>query len=247
MNKNNSIVVPGEVITTEEEFVAGKNTFAENGLVKATSFGKADFDNDLKEVSIKGPSIQKLAVGDIIIGRVDLVKESAVVINIIQAEKNKKMSLTKAQLPIRNVSNVYTSNLRSLFKIGDLVKARVTAANELIVDLATNEKGLGVLMAYCSKCREKMSFSNGKMMCLACGNVEERKWFEQEEPERTQHGDRDRSFDRGDRNDRGNRWSGPRGGREERSGGFGDRGNRRSPGSNRRSFSNKGNFRGGRR
>jgi hypothetical protein len=57
-------------------------------------------------------------------------------------------------------------------------------SSPLAIDVATNEKGLGVIKAYCSKCRQEMQYSNEKLMCLNCGNIEERKWFEAEQKPR---------------------------------------------------------------
>jgi len=179
------IILPGENITTEEEYVPGRNAFAEKGIVKSKVLGIAEFDDNNKEVNIKGKSVNEIGVGDIVVGKVMLVKESSAVIGLVSAENGKKITGIKtAQLPVRNVSTEYVSELKKIIKIGDLVRARVTMASPLAIDLATNEKGLGVIKAYCSKCRKEMQYTNEKLMCLECGSVEERKWFEQEQKPR---------------------------------------------------------------
>jgi exosome complex component CSL4 len=198
MNKQ-KIVFPGEEITTEEEYSAGRNTYTEKGKIKSKLIGIAEFDENKKEAKIKGKSIREIRQGDVVIGEAMLVKESSAVIELLTAENNKKITGIKtAQLPIRNVSTEYVSELRQKIKIGDIVRAKVTQATPLVIDLATNETGLGVIKAYCSNCRKEMNYSNGKMMCLNCGNVEERKWYEQEQKPREyaprENGYRERGF-----------------------------------------------------
>jgi len=220
------VYVPGEEITTEEEFLPGKNTYSEKGLVKATIMGVADFNDTNKEVKIKGNGVQEIARGDIITGKVILVKESNVVINMESAEGGKKITKPSAQIPIRNASTEYVTNLKKIFKIGDMVRARVYNKSPLGIDLATNEKGLGITKAYCSECRSEMNYSNGKLMCLACGAIDERRWHEQEQTPR--------SFGGGSFDDR--RGGHGFGSRREGGGGFrgGHDGNKRSFGGPRR-------------
>lgn len=218
MGKTNGLAFPGEAITTEEEFSSGKNTFGEGGVVRASIVGKKEFDDSNKEVRIKGNAVTKLMRGDIVTAKVNSVSETKVLASIVSVEHEeggkKAMSVKDAALPVRSVSNAYVTNLKTLFKVGDIIRARVAMASELAVDLETNEKGLGAIKAYCSQCRKEMSYSNGKLMCLNCGSVEERKWFEAED-ERSER----RGF-----GDRGGGRSGSFGGRDGRSFGGRDRG-----------------------
>jgi len=189
---NQKVFVPGEEITTEEEFMPGRNAFADKGIVRATAMGIAEFDDENKEVKIKGNAIKATREGDIVAGKVILVKETSVVVDLVSAEKGRKITRKNAQIPIRNASTEFTNNLHDLFKIGDIVRAKIVMQSPLAIDLATNEKGLGVTKAYCSNCRSAMNYSGGKLMCLLCGNVEGRRWFENDQaPRQFGSGDRD--------------------------------------------------------
>ena len=250
MTELKKIFLPGEAITTEEEYVPRENTFSDKGIVKASTMGYAVFDETNKEVRIRGKSIKKIRAGDIVTGKVMLVKESNAVIELLSAENGKKITGIKtAQIPVRNVSTEYITELRKFFKIGDLVRAKVVMSSPLAIDLATNEKGLGVTKAYCSNCRKEMQFSDNKMMCANCGNIEDRKWYEAEQkarefaPRSDFGGDRRGGFggDRGRRGFGGDRGSG------DRRGGFGGGhggGFNRGP---RREFGNDQGFGGERR
>jgi exosome complex component CSL4 len=238
MNEKLKIITPGETITTEEEYAPGKNTYAEKGSIKASTMGIIEYDDANKEARIKGKSIEELVPGDIITGQVNLVKESMATIELLSAENGKKITgVRTAQLPIRNISTEYVSEIRKIIKIGDIIRARITMSSPLAIDLATNEKGLGVIKAYCSNCRKEMHYSNEKLMCLECGSVEERKWFEAEQ--------KPREFQpRGEGGFNGNgRGFGNRGGFRPRFGGNRGRsfGNRRGFDGRNRGFRGNGN------
>ncbi|HPM85852.1 MAG: exosome complex RNA-binding protein Csl4 [Candidatus ainarchaeum sp.] len=179
------IILPGEKIGAEEEYVSGENTFVRDGQIFSKTIGKLIINHETKEARIDGKKIEELSFGDIIVGKVTLVKESSAVIELISAEDDKRITGIKvAQLPIRNVSNEYVKDLKTMLKIGDYIRARIVMSSPLAIDLTTKEKGLGVIKAYCSKCRKEMNFNNNKMVCLECGSIEDRKWFEKIEEER---------------------------------------------------------------
>jgi exosome complex component CSL4 len=237
------VFIPGEVITTKEKYSPGQNTFLDEGYIKAATAGEAKFDDINKEVSIPGREIKALEEGDIVIGRVSLMKESVVVVDILKAEKNRIILVTKGQIPVRNVAKKYVSDLSKFFKVGDYVKARVVSANDLAVDLTTAETGLGVITAYCSICKSEMEYSNGKVICFNCGHSEERKWFEEEDKNEPRQGnDRQRNFGENDkRNFRGKSNFRSRDNNRNNKG-FGDRDDRKNFGNNRNNFK-KNNFR----
>lgn len=220
------IVVPGEEVSIEEQYTSGRNTFVKFGKVKSVALGRAVFDDGQKKVNVEGKIVQTITINDIVYGKVVKVKDSMALIELTSAENNKKITSKEANLPVRNVSTEYISKLDNFFKIGDLVKAKVVGATPLGIDLATNEKGLGVIKAYCKECRTELSHSNGKLLCFNCGSQEERKWFSDEQKEREFQPRREFGSDRGFGGNRG--FSGNRGFRRE-----GPRRDFRSGGGNR--------------
>jgi exosome complex component CSL4 len=229
------IIFPGEELSSEEEYVGGKNTFTEKGIVKSKIMGRADYEPNERTVSVEGKSASLIQEGDIVIGKVTLVKESTAVIELLESENGKKIGgVTVGSLPVRNISKQFVDKIRDKIRVGDIVKARVTAITDLIVDLATNENGLGIIKAYCSNCKKSLDWNGTRLTCMNCHKSETRKWFEETEEER--------SFSpRGDRGDRGfgHGRSGGRGFGERRSfggghGSFG--GNRGGSGGFRKRF-----------
>ncbi len=174
------VALPGEFLSTEEEFIPGKNTFEENGEIFSGSTGLVKEDLQTKEISVKPvPEQVKISPGSIIFGRVEVVKDSSVLIemqNVFGADK-KVMCSSFAVLPVRNVSRDYVERLRDFFKIGDLVKARVSKilpGNN--IDLETSSSSdFGVIKAFCSRCRKPLHLFGSSLKCISCGNTEGRK------------------------------------------------------------------------
>ena len=174
---NEKMAVPGQVLATEEEYLPGKNTIGDNGEIKSTAFGKIIFNESEKEVEIDAKSRRIVKEGDIVYGRVSLIKDSTAVLELIKAEDNHIINMTKGQIAVRNISNNFVERPDSCMKLGDIIKAKVILVNENTTDLSTKEEGFGVIVAYCTKCRKEMVFSNNRLTCFDCNQSEDRKWY----------------------------------------------------------------------
>ena len=174
------VVVPGDFLALEEEYLGGANTFTDDeGNVYSDSIGKAMFDDASRTVTIsKEKPVSKLSVSTVVIGYVHLVKDSVVVIRMAYCEEQKGRRVvapTQAFLKVANVSRAYVKLLRDEFKIGDLVVAKICEITPFGIQLRTNEPNLGVIRAHCTKCRSILHLSGRDLRCLNCGNVERRK------------------------------------------------------------------------
>jgi exosome complex component CSL4 len=240
------IFFPGEKISVEEEYSAGVGTYNDDGVIRATNIGEAQFDDEYRKVNIDSKVVKKVRVGDIVYGKVTTVRDSSVTVELIKSENGQIIINNRSQLPVRNVAKKYVSKISEFYKTGDFVKAKVSNMDKYSTDLATNETGLGVVNAYCKKCKSNLDYSNGKLMCLACGNVETRKWFEEEDKEEPRENRPRRDFDNRDRrhnndfrDNRGHRGHDNRQNNGNRGGFRGGRNNNKHSGGR--------NFRGGRR
>jgi len=175
----NKIVVPGEFLSTEEEFSKGFHTFIANGDIKSTLAGKAVFDTTKRIVSVNKENAKDLAIkGDLILGKIELVKENFVVVEVFHAFHNSKVKVfptSKARIFISDVSNSFIKDLKQCFRIGDIVKARIKEATPFLLLLETNDFSLGVIKAYCTNCRHPLQLFEKKLKCLNCASIEERK------------------------------------------------------------------------
>lgn len=180
MTEKTKLVLPGDFLTTEEEFFAGKNTFENgSGKIYSTSIGLAEFKEKERKVEVKQKkSLNLLDAGSVITGQVILVKDSRLVISILKAEKNgeKKIPLnSSAVLLISNVSQGFVKNLRDEFRVGDIIKAKVISVSPQSIEVTTSYSDLGVIKAYCVKCRNALELSGRELKCRNCGSVEGRK------------------------------------------------------------------------
>jgi exosome complex component CSL4 len=125
---------------------------------------------------VKG--LQLMDVGSIVIGRVLIVKDSIVIVHLLQAEKNgekRVISNPFGLLFISNVSKKFIKDLSNEFKIGDIIKAKISNITSYSVELTTSFPELGVIKAFCSKCRKPLHLSGRILKCLSCGSNESRK------------------------------------------------------------------------
>ncbi|MFA4907077.1 MAG: exosome complex RNA-binding protein Csl4 [archaeon] len=176
------IVFPGSLVASEMEFSSGKNAYtSEDGNVYSERVGVIALDdkNRTAQVEPKNRVPRILEEGSIVTGKVSLVKESSVLIEIIDAFDRDNNPLVVhqsfAQLPVRMASGFYVNDLGELFKVGDILKAKVTEVTSYGVTLTTKFPELGVTRAYCTSCRLPMRLFEGKLKCLECGLSDQRK------------------------------------------------------------------------
>lgn len=179
--QKDDLVLPGSFLAYEEEYMAGQNAFGdENGKVYSTIIGYKELDQNSHEVNVKSVSkaAKRLEKGDIVRGKVAMVKDNVVLIDIREAEgKSGKKALSSgyASLVIFNIADEYVNSTRDMFRIGDIVKARVADVKPYGVELETKALDLGVIKAYGVKTRQPLMLINGKLRDPSTGETEERK------------------------------------------------------------------------
>jgi len=177
---NKNIAVPGDFLSTEEEYIPGKNTYvSEEGDVCSDSLGKSEIDNTEKSVSVDSlKNVEMLDVGTTVYVKVSMIKPNSVFVEIIAAEKDGKKRVVPgamAAIPVRNISRDYVEKLGDFFGVGDIVKAKVSFYAPYGTDLTTSEHDLGVIKAFCKKCRKPLYLFGKQLKCRSCGSNESRK------------------------------------------------------------------------
>ncbi|MFH0714963.1 MAG: exosome complex RNA-binding protein Csl4 [Candidatus Diapherotrites archaeon] len=181
MKQKDSLVFPGQFLGVEEEYMPGKNAYVdEDGRVFSQAVGISEFDEQNHEVNVQKVSkpVIPIDIGSNVVGKVSIVKENMVVVEIINAEKSgvpRKILQRSASIMISRASPMYVKTLDDLFKIGDLVKAKVVEVSHYGVELSTSDPSMGVLKAYCSNCRFPLEELDGNLKCPDCGSLEKRK------------------------------------------------------------------------
>ncbi len=172
----NNIVLPGEKLCVEEEYIPSVGTYGEDGIVRAAIIGRVKYDIINRRVyikPIKNPIIPK--TGDIVIGVVKQMRDELAIINIVGYDINNlfKHSFTGI-LHISQIAETRIPTLYDVIRIGDIVRAKVLN-NYIPILLSIKEPRLGVVQAYCSRCGSPLVKLGDKLQCSFCGNIENRK------------------------------------------------------------------------
>ncbi len=253
--ENIKVVIPGEVLGTEEEFLPGEGTSTDKeGNIRAVVAGKVNVDENRQITISSSDVLQKIKVGDVVYGMVEEMFESVAFITMEHkaSPSSKQITHTSAIIPVSEIQEGYIECIRDAIHVGDFVKAVVTELTPFRVVLSLKPKGMGVVQAFCSYDRQPMDLKGDVLVCSKCGQREKRKlgtpygeyeftgkldlsMLRKERQERRpprEGGFRDRGSRGGDRGGRG--FSGGDRGRFRR-----DRGPRRSEGGPRRERSGR--------
>ncbi len=173
-------VVPGDFLATAEEFVPGDGAYEEDGKVYVANMGVVLVDARTKHISVfsRTLGVPVLKRGDIIIGRVEDVREQTANVSVGALKGREDRELpppNRGTIHISQTSNNYVKDLSGEFRVGDIVRAKVLNANREPVQLTTAGDDLGVIVASCSMCRSPLIWQDNKLACQECGNVEFRK------------------------------------------------------------------------
>src|SRR3989338_9202740 len=158
------IVVPGEILASELEFEKGKNVFVDDeSNLKAEILGASSFDNEEIKVSVKSLKAQeRIRRNDFVLASVLIVKEKMVIHG-------------RAVLPVAEVSTDFIDDLKTQYKIGDVIRAKVVEVTPFQIKISTKDKDLGVIKSRCTKCKTHLNLFNNNLKCISCGSNEERK------------------------------------------------------------------------
>jgi exosome complex component CSL4 len=173
-----SFVLPGELVGTTEEFRPGTGTSISSGDIYSTATGNVLINRKARIVSVKPNTLTPniLKVGDIIYGKITDVRESGAMVEIaaIQGKENREVVNTRlGDLHVSNVRDSYVKRLADEFRPSDIIRARVLDTERM--RLTTAEDSLGVVKAYCSRCRGELILEGKKLKCPVCNMTETRK------------------------------------------------------------------------
>ncbi len=172
------IVIPGDFISTSEEHTPGPGVFEEDGNLYASQTGTLRFDDDEFKALVDPVTntVIDLKPRMEIIGQVQRIKESAVVMKIIAViDKGTRINVElEATLHVSKVAREYVDRLRDRFRLLDSIRSRILSVDPS-VQVETAYREGGVVSALCGSCREPMTLKGHDLWCEKC----ERKEFRQ--------------------------------------------------------------------
>jgi exosome complex component CSL4 len=173
----NTLVIPGELLGTAEEFVPGHGTYEDRGKIYAALLGHRRVDPSDRAVRVEAlNAIPSVHDEDLIYGRVDEVKSAMAIVTILTAATSQRPvpGAPEGTVHISKAKDGYTEALSDEFAPGDLIVARVLQSHPS-VKLTTAAADLGVVAARCQSCHSLLGRGDKELKCPRCGNREHRK------------------------------------------------------------------------
>jgi exosome complex component CSL4 len=175
--KSGHLVVPGERLGVIEEFIPDSGTFVKDGVIYSKIVGRSLVDLQNRRVSVypaaNGVVVPKLS--GTVLGQVGNAQSDNVLVRIFKVGNKKISGEFGGILHISDVSDRYVTSMNDVCKPGDIIRAKVISEKNRIFHLSTNDKNLGVLHAFCSRCSSLLEPERFELRCPKCGNVEKRK------------------------------------------------------------------------
>jgi exosome complex component CSL4 len=171
-------VLPGDKVAVSEEFLPGRNTYDDSGLIRALRAGAVLRDTKNMEISVK-PAVEPetIKVDDWVTGQVEGAQANSANVHIYFLNGKPTYKDFSGMLSLRGLSGGGRGARRTTpVKMGDIVRCRVYSLLNGIIHLTIDEPDMGVVSAFCGNCgKPLLRGSATRAKCDECGNVEERK------------------------------------------------------------------------
>ena len=169
--KSGHLVVPGERLGVIEEFIPDSGTYVKDGVIYSKIVGRALLDLLNKRVSVyplvNGELVPK--VSSTVVGQIGNAQSDNVLVKIFKIENKRLSGEFGGILHVSDVSDRYIDSMSDVCKPGDIVRAKVISGKNRIFHLSTNDKNLGIVYAFCSRCGTLLEPQRYELHCPKCG------------------------------------------------------------------------------
>lgn len=173
-----NFVIPGDVVGTAEEFIPGEGTYVRGEFIRASTTGVTEFDPKDRSAKVhpRTNAPVKLRNGDVVIGQITDLKDSLAILRLgfKRGCEERPIHNTEALIHISRIMNSYVKDIRHVFGLRDIVKAKIIDDTPTI-GLSIVDDDLGVVKAYCGRCAKSLRFDGKRLVCPECQQVESRK------------------------------------------------------------------------
>ena len=176
-HKSGQLVLPGERLGVIEEFIPDSGTYVRDGVIYSKIVGRALMDLLSKRVSVY-PLINAETVPKIsstVMGQVGHAQSDNVLVRIFKLGDRSLSGVFTGVLHVSDVRERYVKSMTEVCKSGDIIRAKVISDKNQVYHLSTNDKNLGVVYAFCTRCAHLLELKRYEMRCPNCGNIEKRK------------------------------------------------------------------------
>jgi len=175
--RNGHIVLPGERLGVIEEFIPDSGTYVKDSIIYSKIIGHTLMDLLNKRVSVY-PLVNDAVTpktGAIVLGQVGNAQSDNALIKILKFSNKKISGSFGGILHISDVSDRYITSMNDVCKTGDIIRAKIISEKNQVYHLTTQDKNLGVIHAFCSRCSTLTTLDHYDLRCPKCGNIEKRK------------------------------------------------------------------------
>lgn len=129
------IVIPGEIIIEGDEYLPGEHTEKRDGKIVSIRYGLAEEQNNLiKIIPLSGIYVPRR--GNIVVGKVENINSAGWMVDI-GAPDSTFLSITEVP------KYVNKDAMEEVFKIGDMMIAKIWNINKRGIDLSIRPHGMG--------------------------------------------------------------------------------------------------------
>ncbi|MEM3437840.1 MAG: exosome complex RNA-binding protein Csl4 [Nitrososphaerales archaeon] len=177
ISKKLKIVAPGDKLAVIEEFSPSEGTYVNESLIRALKLGVVRYNQKKKEIKIEPLKKIKIPkVGDSIIGQVESIQSNIANVRIHYINNERISNNFTGMLILKPGIKIKRGKEKTIVcKLGDIIRAKVTSYNNATIHLSINDNENGVIYTRCSSCGGNVIRINGRVRCVDCGLVEERK------------------------------------------------------------------------
>ena len=173
-----SLTLPGDRLGNAMEYMPGPGVYERDGELFAALTGELVRDEQNTELRVK-PVVSvplEISAGERVLGRVHSVRESMATIEVVRVKGKARQVGTwvMGTLHIARMSEDYVSDINEVYRVNDLVQAKVDETKPAL-KLNTKAGRDGVVGARCSSCRDRLTMVDGELFCTECRQREARK------------------------------------------------------------------------
>jgi len=175
--KTGQLVVPGERLGVIEEFIPDAGTYVKDGIIYSKVIGRVLVDLIHKRVTVHqlAQAAKVPITGSTVVGLVSNAQSDTAGVRIFEVSDKGVNGAFVGILHVSDVAMKYVDSMYDVCKAGDIVRAKVISEKNRTYHLATKDKNLGVVYAFCTNCGTLLEPRRQGMHCPKCGRFERRK------------------------------------------------------------------------
>jgi len=172
-----NIVLPGDYIGTEEEYLAGKCVYSLDGKLYSSCAGKLKIVKDFEATVEPIDQNPQLKFGDEVIGVVTDINEPIIIVQVEYILRDGKLIPydERVLLHASRIFGRFINEAGKFVKIRDVIKGKVVLISPTRIDISIEKPEDGVILAFCMKCRKPLEKINTGLYCRYCQRTELRK------------------------------------------------------------------------